>query len=306
MAALEEFQNFDVQAGALNLWVFRKSQPQGAVHPVYTGHWVGITQALEQALKDAVVAARDQITETLEYSLLEQNNEGSALTLTTLETNAGIFVHAAQNELLNKKARSLNALRNTHFYTVKIVFNGKTLHAVSRANDSWKTKKFTGWLPVTFTDDELELEQEPAFSLSKYFDFFVLDDDVLISHKAHFETLMSYKEAHSQEFADLQADADFASVFTDMADIINFVGSNKMQLRRAFAIKTKGHFRNANFMNALRLHHAQAGLAINFDQAGRIVPTAASCPDIFRALLDHRLMSRFSNMNYDVPSASTV
>ena len=140
MSALEDFKAFDVAGGALSLWTFRKSQRQGAAVPTYTGHWVGITETLENALKAAISAVRDKITETIEYELLAQNNEGSALTLTALETHAGLVVDAAKDELPTKKARTLKHLQNTHFYTVKIVSNGQVLHAISRANDSWKTK----------------------------------------------------------------------------------------------------------------------------------------------------------------------
>lgn len=306
MTALDDFKGFDVNGGALSLWTFRKSQRQGSATPTYTGHWVAITKALEDALKAAISAARDKITETIEYDLLVQNNEGSALTLTTLETHAGLIVDAAKDELASKKAKKLQHLQNTHFYTVKIVSNGLTLHAVSRANDSWKTKKLNGLLPVVFSDDELELEDSPAFSLSKYFDFFVLQNHVIISDKGDFETVLNYKQAHTEEFTDLQAEASFSNIFTDMAEIVSFVGSNKIQLRRAFAIRQKGHYKNQNFMDSLRTDHSQAGLTINYDAAGRIVPCATTCPDIFQALLDHRLMSRFSKKNYDVPSASSV
>ena len=306
MSALEDFKAFDVAGGALSLWTFRKSQRQGAAVPTYAGHWVGITETLEQALKAAIMAARDQITETIEYELLAQNNEGSALTLTTLETNAGLVIDAAKDELPAKKARKLKDLQNTEFYTVKIVSNGEVLHAICRANDSWKTKKFTGLIPVVFSDDELELEDSPAFSLSKRFDFFVLADHVLISSKGNFESVMSYKQAHANEFTELQAEPEFSGTFTDIAEIINYVGTNKIQLRRTFAIRQKAHYKNQGFMNELRANHGQAGLTINFDAAGRIIPCAATCPDIFQALLDHRLMSLFSKQNYDVPSASTV
>lgn len=76
MSALDDFKAFDVVGGALSLWTFRKSQRQGIAVPTYTGRWVGITETLENALKAAIMAARDKITETIEYDLLAQNNEG--------------------------------------------------------------------------------------------------------------------------------------------------------------------------------------------------------------------------------------
>lgn len=306
MAALDDFKNFDVAGGALNLWTFRKSQRQGNSAPTYTGRWVGITSALETALKNSIEAARNKITETIEYDLLAQNNESSALTLTTIETHAGLIVNAAVDELPAKKVGKLKDLQNTTFYSVKIVSGAATLHAVAKANDSWKTKKATGLLSVVFSDDELELEDSPAFSLSKYFDFFILESSVLISDKPAFESLLSFKQAHTDEFTSLTAETEFLNTFSDISEIVSYVGTNKIQLRRAFAIRQKGHYKHTGFMTALRSQYAQAGLTINYDTAGRIVPCAATCPDIFQALLDHRLMSRFSNKNYDVPSTSSV
>jgi hypothetical protein len=306
LTALQTFKNFDVLGGSLNLWTFRKSQRQGVPAPTFTGHWVGITSTLEQALKNAIVEARDAITETIEYDLLAQNNEGSALTLTLVETHGDLIVTAAQDELPSKKADKLKDLQNTSFYSVKIVSSGQTLHAIARANDSWKSRKAGGLLPVVFSDEELELEESPAFTLSKYFDFFIVEDDVLISDKAAFESVLNYKQAHADEFLALQSEPEFTGVFSDISEIVNYVGSNKIQLRRAVAIRQKGHYKNAAFMNALRSDHTQAGLTINYDPAGRIIPSEATCADIFQALLDHRLMSLFSKKNYDVPSTSAV
>lgn len=306
MAALDDFKNFDILGGSLNLWTFRKSQRTGVASPTFTGHWVGITAELEAALKSAIVSARDKITETIQYDILAQNNEGSALTLTTLETHAGFIVDAATDELQSKKASKLTHIQNTHFYTVKIVSGGKTLHAVAKANDSWKTKKYTGLLPVVFSDHELELEESPAFSLSKYFDFFILGESILVSDKKHFESLLNYKQAHEQEFSALKVEPEFSAIFTDIAEIAAYVGSNKIQLRRAFAIREKAHYKDVVFMNALKAGYQQAGLVINFDNSGKIVPCANTCPDIFQALLDHRLWSLFSKKNYNVPSASSV
>lgn len=306
MTALDEFKNFDVANGALNLWTFRKSQRQGNPAPTYTGHWVSINTALEDALKESIQAARDKITETIEYDLLAQNNEGSALTLTALETHGGLIVDAAVDELAAKKVSRLKDLQNTSFYSVKIVSGGTTLHAVAKANNSWRSKKSSGLLSVVFSDEELELEENPAFSISKYFDFFILGSHVLISDKGNFESVLNYKQAHSEEFTDLQAEVEFANVFSDISEIRTYVGSNKIQLRRAFAIRQKGHYKDESFLAALRTEHADAGLNINFDASGRIIPCATTCPDIFQALLDHRLMSRFSKKNYDVPSTSSI
>jgi hypothetical protein len=47
-------------------------------------------------------------------------------------------------------------------------------------------------------------------------------------------------------------------------------------------------------------------LSIQFDAAGRIIPTVETCRDIFQALLDHRLDSRLSQQLYDVQNTEPV
>ena len=59
-------------------------------------------------------------------------------------------------------------------------------------------------------------------------------------------------------------------------------------------------------MQRLRDHCEAMSLSIQFDDGGRMVPTAESCRDIFRALLDHRLDSRLSNLLYDVQNTEQV
>ncbi len=303
LTALDKFKAFDVGAGSLNLWTFRKSERAGSA-PTYTGRWIDIAASLEAALKSTIVEDRARIDEIAAYDLLAQTNEASALTIATSATNAGLIVTAAKDEIDSRKARRLKDVQNTFFYSVKVVSGGQTLHAVARANQSWGTKPRSGLLPVVFSDEELELEESPAFTLSKRFDFFVLDQDLLISNKAMFESILSHRQTHVQDFTDMQSEPEFAALFSSTTELVKYVGTNRMHLRRASEIRRKGHYKDPSFMKALKSQHKLAGLTINFDTKNRIVPSAATCSDIFKALLDHRLMSRFSKLNYDVPSTT--
>lgn len=303
MTALDDFKSFDVHSGSLNLWTFRKSQRSGSA-PTYSGRWIDIAGSLEAALKTAIVENRAGVDEIAAYDLLAQTNEASALTIATLETNAGSIIEAAKDELDSKKARRLKDLQNTLFYSVKVVSGGQTLHAIARADQSWRTKARSGLLPVVFSDEELELEESPAFTLSKRFDFFVLEQNVLIVNKPAFESVLSHAQAHVADFDGMRVEPEFAALFSNTTELVKYVGTNRMQLRRASEIRRKGHYKDPSFMKALKSQYKQAGLTINFDTKNRIVPCATTCPDIFKALLDHRLMSRFSKLNYDVPSTT--
>nr|WP_255414548.1 Kiwa anti-phage protein KwaB-like domain-containing protein [Salinisphaera sp. LB1] len=175
-----------------------------------------------------------------------------------------------------------------------------------KVDNSWSAKKMIGGINTFFVDEELTLNEQPAFNISKYVDFFILDETIFVRSKGSFETVASYKNAHKQDFVDLIEENEFNEVFSDLTHIREYVGNNKMQLRRASAIRQKGHYKNAQFMENLRLNAQQYGLDIEFDEFNQIIPTAENCRDIFQALLDHRLASGFSHNIYDVPDASTV
>jgi hypothetical protein len=152
----------------------------------------------------------------------------------------------------------------------------------------------------------LGLDESPRFELEKTIDFFVIGDGLLILDKEHFESTLRYRQAHANDFLELQAEPDFAALFAQIAPLIEHVGVNKIRLRRMAAVREKGHFRDADFMERLRQHHAEFGLALQFDQDGRIVATVETSSQIITALLDHRLASGFSNRVYDVQNTVTV
>lgn len=304
MADLQTFKDFDIPNANVTLWIFKKSAQEGQI--VFKGRWIDTSDELDAALKEAVVAARERITEFEEYSLLGQTNEGSALTITTLETHAGLIVNQAAEETDQEKIVILKHIRNADFYVIKLVVEDFVLHAVRKADSNWSTRKARRLINAVFADERLALEEDVGFQISRDVDFFIFADDIIISRKAQFESVLSYKAAHEDDFLELIAEPEFAAVFSDVAAIVEFVGENKMHLRRAAAIRQKAHYKNANFVANLRAHHQHVGLQLMFDNDGKIVPSLDSCRDIFQALLDHRLTSAFSNNVYDVASSVVV
>ena len=104
----------------------------------------------------------------------------------------------------------------------------------------------------------------------------------------------------------MQGEEDFQAVFVDLAPLVAHVGQNKIRLRRASAIRQKGHYRDKAFMGRLRAQAEEYGFTIEFHQNGRIVATDATCAQIMTALLDHRLSSAFSAQIYDVQGVTVV
>jgi hypothetical protein len=304
MADLADLKAFDINAADLTVWVYKNSTRDGL--PVFNGRWVGVTDDLAASLRGAVSQALDAVNETIEYEILAQNNEASVLTLGADETHIALVEAQAANPTENLKVRHLRQIANADFYMLRFASDNGVLLAVRKTNATWSTRRSSNILRVVFEDEELDVDERPAFSLEPFFDFFVFGGDLFVSNKARFESVLAYRAGHTEAFQELVDEPEFSGIFTDVAAITAFVGTNKIQLRRAIAIREKGHFRDAAFMQNLRAQCGAMGLGIAFDGEGRIVPTPETCRDIFQALLDHRLDSRLSMRLYDVQSTEAV
>jgi hypothetical protein len=111
---------------------------------------------------------------------------------------------------------------------------------------------------------------------------------------------VNYKQAHLDNFDQLNQDSDFVDLFDDVEPIKKYVGRDKIQLRRAAAIQEKGYYRNSDFIKSLIANKDRLKLNISVDGNNRIVVAEDACRDIFQALLDHRLISHFQENVYDV------
>lgn len=187
-----------------------------------------------------------------------------------------------------------------------MVWDEHTLYAVKKVDFSWSTKKSTKFLAAIFTDQTLDINKCDDFNISKYIDFIIYKHNIYISKKKQFESILNYKAQYHSEFISLTSEEEFKGIFANIDELLDFVGTNKMQLRRSIAIKQKGYYKNKNFMENLRLKYKDYKLNISFDGSGKIIPSLDNCKDIFQALLDHRLISGLSNNIYDVPDTSKV
>jgi len=208
--------------------------------------------------------------------------------------------------LPQKRANVAKKLLNSSFYVIKIIAGGVTLLGVKKTTSSWKTKKAKGIVSVLFDDQQLVLNTEQGFEILRSIDFFIYNNNIAILHKSNFESILKYKAAHVSDFTELKLEQEFIDIFVTMDPLTDYVANNKIQLRRASAIRLKGHYKDAGFMTRLRSDGVKYALNINFDSQGKIVPTAETCRDIFQALLDHRLTSGFSLANFDVQDTQSI
>jgi hypothetical protein len=242
----------------------------------------------------------------MQYDLLAQTNEASALLIDSDETYADRLINAVAAETENRRAETVKRLQNSTFYLIKLVLGETILYAVRRTSAIWRTKRTLSARSLILADNTLALDNSPRFDIESTVDFFILGQEILILHKGHFESTLRYKAAHAEDFLALQQEQEFASLFVDLAPLIEHVGTNKIQLRRMCSVRQKAHYRDNEFMDRVRTQYANYGLTLQFDGEGKIIVTPETGAQVITVLLDHRLASGFSNRVFDVPSATPV
>lgn len=305
MNVLTEFQNFNVSDAELSLWVFKKTVARGEP-PRFTGRFVNTTDDLDEKLKEVISSERGRIEELQEYGLLTENNFNLALSINTNETYGELIIDQVKGDTGQKKVDSLDKVQNSVFYLIKLIYGNTVIHAIRKTDTSWRMRRALNEIMVVYSNYQLSVDKSPTLYLSKNIDFFILGGKIVILNKPNFESVLNYKEAHKNDFQDLQGEREFKEVFATTTALVNYVGENKIQLRRASAIRQKGHYKDPQFMDRLRKNYKNLRLNINFDADGKIDPTPDTCKDIFQALLDHRLSSAFSTNIYDVPDAKAI
>ena len=306
MTTLQDLNAFGVAGAEVTLWAVKGPTGPAAGAPKYSARWVETTEEVDEVLKATFVSELAKIEEVLDYSLLAQNHEGSALQISADETHSDLLLQEIAAELPAKKATETKHLQNSGFYAAKFVIDEHVVWAFKKTEPSWKTRNALSVRNLFFTDQQLTIDNRPHFELGKTFDFIIHGENILVRNKGAFESILRYKSTQRDDFAELQAEGDFLAVFVNVAPLVEYVGDNKIQLRRACAIKGKGHYRDQDFMQRLRDNQAEYGFNIQFDGNCRILATVETCPQIMKALLDHRLKSGFSTLVYDVQDTTPV
>ena len=306
MPALAELLAFDVEQAAVSLWICRGPRGGAGDGPSYTARWVALTHELENVLKQTVLDHRAQIADVQPYDFLSAIPAGGAMAIGADETHSAILSAQLAAQTPQRRVRNSSDLYNAGFYVLKLVHGQSIVYAVRKTDAAWKTKRAINMKAVVFRENELTVDQDPRFDIATNFDFYVVGNEILISHMGHFESILRYKQAHRDDFAALQGEQAFQAIFVDMAPLVDHVGQNKIRLRRASAIRQKAHDRDQNFRDRLRAQAAQFGFTVQFHPNGKIIVTEDTCAQIITALLDHRLASAFSTRIYDVQGAIPI
>jgi hypothetical protein len=302
---LQAFGQFNIGQAVASLWVFKKRPATGQVNP-FTAVSVVMSETLRDQLKALASGYQASHTSHEEYSLLSQPGEGSFLSKASEQTLFQSLKQLIDQPLEECLLRNVKQLNNAAGYILRLRHGESIVYCVKKASSDWGTRKKKGVMNIVFNGAGLDIVENPSFSISRSFDFFVAGSSVLMVNKAAFESVLSHKDTYEEAYAELKQEQGFATAIADFSVFDAFIGRNATHLRRMAVIKARGYYQNANYMARLREINGLRNWGIQFDAEGRIVATPETMRDILHILLDHRLRSELSDNEYDVPSTTPV
>lgn len=301
--ALSALHQFDIEAASLSVWTFKKSQSRAGR---FKAQSVVATPELIAELKDIANERIARCGEVENYDLITQINEASCLFLEADETLFPQLQDVVDQPPEEHLIENFADLQGSLGYLVRLTHEDDVLYCVCRLPSDWQIKKRRHRINLILHENRLDLADDETFTISKTFDFFVLNENILVMNRAHFESLLEYKQTYISSFAELQAEEGFQGIFSDMALLIEHVGTNTMHLRRMAVVQERAYYGDAQFMERLREVNEARSWNIDFDGDGKIVPSPQSIRTIIQVLLNHRLHSEMTGDDFDVPSASPV
>ncbi|KOC97263.1 hypothetical protein ACS82_22980 [Vibrio parahaemolyticus] len=301
MVDFDALKAFDFANADTYLWVFKESTTKAK----FRTKFVQTEAELNKDLKGFICAEINRITEHSPYTYISQTNENSCLTIAFDSTDFKLLKSQVDLPEVEHRVKSVSDLVGAKGYVVKFIKDDVVVYAVKRSTSTWKTSYPKKFVNMVFKNGELKGVENNAFSIEKNFDFYVINDTAFIANKKGFESSMKHKEEYVQAFDTLQKNPGFSSLFSDVSSIVEYVGSNSIQLRRMAVIEEKGIYKQANFIKNLISVNSKRNWGLNFEN-DKIVPCEKTVKVILQVLLDHRLISEITDHIYDVPDAKPV
>ncbi len=301
MVDFDALKAFDFANADTYLWVFKESTTKAR----FRAKFVQTETELNKDLKGFICTEVNRITEHSPYTFISQTNENSCLTIAFDSTDFKLLKSQVDLPEVDYRVESAGDLVGAKGYVVKFIKDGVVVYAVKRSTSTWKTSYPKKFVNMVFKNGELKGIENNAFSIEKNFDFYVINDTAFIANKKGFESSMKHKEEYAKAFDSLKKNPGFSSLFSDVSSIVEYVGSNSIQLRRMAVIEEKGIYKQDNFIKNLILVNDKRKWGLNFEN-DKIVPCEKTVKVILQVLLDHRLISEITDYIYDVPDAKQV
>ena len=204
--------------------------------------------------------------------------------------------------------KNVKQLNNAAGYVLRLRHGASVIYCVKKANADWATRKKKGMMNIFFTEAGLDIMDSPSFSIARSFDFFVVGENVFITNKPAFESLLSHNDTYEEAYVALKQEPGFSAAIANLAVFDAFIGKNATHLRRMAVIKARGYYNNLNYMTRLREINALRGWGIQFDEQGRIEATQKRCVISCTSYLTTDYVRNFLTINtmYHQPPRSLI
>ncbi|WP_447774001.1 DUF4868 domain-containing protein [Variovorax boronicumulans] len=301
--AFDSLRVFNYADSAIHLWIFKRSSTAQR----FSARYAQTDDALNSLLLTVVRSEIQRITEYANYTHLSETNQNSCLATPIAGSDFEHLKALADRPEPDWRVRDIKDLKNANGYLVKFTHNGQIIYAVKRSAPNWKASYLKTRINIIFKNGELSAAEDNGFAIEKTFDFYATGDAMFIASKRAFEAVMEHRMSYAQAFASLQGTPSFSGLFTNMQPLVDYVGTNAIQLRRMARIEERALFQSPQFLPAVQAVSALRGWGLNFDpQNGRLVPCDLTAKTIMQVLLDHRLLSEVTDLIYDVPDATQI
>lgn len=294
---------FDFDNSSIHLWVFKRSSTANR----FSARFAQTDESLNAILLRVIQTEISRITEFSEYTYLAETNENSCLAAEVLGSDFVLLKEIVDRPEPDWRVRNIGDLKNASGYVVKFTHNNQTIYAVKRSASTWKTSYLKTHINIIFSNGELCATEDNGFTIEKTFDFYVVGDKIFITSKRAFESILEHRASYAQAFLNLQVKPAFISIFTDLQPLVNYVGTNSIQLRRMARIEERALYERPYFLSVVQAVSSRRRWGINFDPTnGKLIPCDQTAKIIMQVLLDHRLLSEVTEIIYDVPDAIQV
>ena len=294
---------FDFANSVIHLWVFKRSTTKLR----FSSFYVQTDEQLNGLLLGVVQGELSRITEWTNYTYLSETNENSCLASPVAGSDFEFLKERVDRPEPDCRVRSIKDLKNADGYVVKFVHNNQVVYAAKKSASNWKTSYLKTHINIVFRNGELSAAEDNGFAIEKYFDFYAFNQTLFIASKRAFESSMEYRASYAQAFVDLRRNTVFSALFTEMQPMIDYVGTNSIQLRRMARVEERSLFNRPGFLGAVQAVSARRGWGLNFEPvSNRLIPCDQTVKTIMQVLLDHRLLSEVTDLIYDVPDATQV
>ncbi len=297
---LDAIKNLNWNNASVSFFIVKRKLIQRSAR--YESLQVNVHKNLAKKLRDIVVNKIERSNTALEYDFITTDLDDNLLGLPTEDTDMQSIIDALQGEQDPPTVDQYQNLPDSWMYIARFDINGQPpLFSARRVPENWTTKKTFQWINMVFQDNMLvSLDEQQIFRIDEKIDFFAYEAILFIVDKKNFETALNFRKGMERNKDEIVKEFSKLGLFEDADTVSKLVGNNLRRLRRLSQIKKAGYYRNANFLERLKVVNEKDGWGIQCSPKGKLVVTEESIETILRVFNNDRLTSKINDENFDV------